>query len=63
MNGAIQIAGFPSAVHAEHGFAMTWGGVRGGGTPYLEHSAIPPSLSLPHEGGGNVVARSKNDGF
>jgi uncharacterized protein (DUF934 family) len=33
-----------------------WGGVRGGGNPYL--SAIPPSLSLPHEGGGDDAAPS-----
>jgi threonylcarbamoyladenosine tRNA methylthiotransferase MtaB len=31
-----------------------WGGVRGGGNPDVEGSAIPPSLSLPHEGGGNA---------
>jgi hypothetical protein len=30
-----------------------WGGVRGGGKPYLGCSAIPPSLSLPHKGGGD----------
>jgi threonylcarbamoyladenosine tRNA methylthiotransferase MtaB len=29
-----------------------WGGVRGGGNPDEDRSAIPPSLSLPHEGGG-----------
>ncbi len=26
MSGMAQMAGFPSPVHAEHGFAMTWGG-------------------------------------
>jgi acyl-CoA dehydrogenase len=31
-----------------------WGGVRGGGNPDVDRSAIPPSLSLPHEGGGDV---------
>ncbi len=30
-----------------------WGGARGGGNPDGRRSAIPPSLSLPHEGGGN----------
>ena len=30
-----------------------WGGVRGGGSPNGQRSAIPPSLSLPHEGGGD----------
>ena len=29
-----------------------WGGVRGGGSLHVECSAIPPSLSLPHEGEG-----------
>jgi len=33
-----------------------WGGVRGGGNPDVGCSAIPPSLSLPHEGGGDAVA-------
>jgi hypothetical protein len=28
-----------------------WGGVRGGGNPDDNRSAIPPTLSLPHEGG------------
>ena len=32
-----------------------WGGVRGGGNPDGKGSAIPPSLSRPHEGGGDVV--------
>jgi uncharacterized protein (DUF934 family) len=30
------------------------GGVRGGGNPDGQCSAIPPSLSLPHEGGGDA---------
>jgi glycine dehydrogenase subunit 2 len=30
-----------------------WGGVRGGGNPDGERSAIRPSLSLPHTGGGD----------
>jgi hypothetical protein len=30
-----------------------WGGVRGGGNPNGNRSAIPPSLSLPHKGGGD----------
>jgi uroporphyrinogen decarboxylase len=43
-------------------FDTTWGGVRGGGHPYDCRSAIPPSLSLPRKGGGDVVARSKYSG-
>ena len=31
-----------------------WGGVRGGGNPDGQCSAIPPSLSLPHKGGGDA---------
>jgi len=31
-----------------------WGGVRGGGNPNDQRSAIPPSLTLPHEGGGDA---------
>jgi len=32
-----------------------WGGVRGGGNPNLGCSGIPPSLSLPHKGGGHAT--------
>ncbi len=35
-----------------------WGGVRGGGNPYRRCSAIPPSLTLPHKGGGDLAAPS-----
>jgi hypothetical protein len=31
-----------------------WGGVRGGGNPNADRSGIPPSLSLPHKGGGDA---------
>ena len=31
-----------------------WGGVRGGGSHNGKCSAIPPSLSLPHKGGGDA---------
>jgi hypothetical protein len=31
----------------------SWGGVRGGGTPDGGHLCFPPTLSLPHKGGGN----------
>src|SRR5262249_22290994 len=41
--------GFPSPL---------WGGARGGGTPDFGCSAIPPTLSLPHKGGGGAVALS-----
>jgi hypothetical protein len=33
------------------------GGARGGGSHNRYCSAIPPSLSLPHEGGGNAGVR------
>ncbi len=41
--------GFPSPL---------WGGVRGGGNPEPGCSGIPPTLSLPHKGGGDPAARS-----
>jgi uncharacterized protein (DUF934 family) len=37
-----------------------WGGARGGGNPSLQCSAIPPSLSLPHKGGGDDGALDGN---
>jgi hypothetical protein len=37
-----------------------WGGARGGGTPDGRCSAIPPSLSLPHKGGGNARNRCRD---
>ena len=40
------IRGFPSPL---------WGGVRGGGNHNGRCSAIPPSLALPHKGGGNAT--------
>src|SRR5581483_7188598 len=40
--------GFPSP---------SWGGVRGGGNPSGQGSAIPPSLPLPHEGGGDSCTK------
>jgi uncharacterized protein (DUF934 family) len=36
------------------------GGVRGGGNPNKQCSAIPPSLALPHEGGGDDGALDSN---
>ena len=42
LNG-IPVLGLPSPL---------WGGVGGGGSPDVECSAIPPSPSLPHKGGG-----------
>jgi hypothetical protein len=35
-----------------------WGGVRGGGNPNDDCSAIPPSLTLPHI----LLARLRRDG-
>src|SRR5687767_7238058 len=49
--------GFPSPSCRRRVFDTTWGGVRGGGNPHLRCSAIPPSLSLPHKGGGDAAAR------
>ena len=43
--GAARATGSPSPL---------WGGVRGGGNPDDHRSAIPPSLSLPHKGGGDA---------
>ena len=33
------------------------GGVRGGANPDVEALGVPPSLSLPYEGGGDDAAR------
>ena len=38
-----------------------WGGVRGGGTPDAARPAIPPSLSLPHKGGGDAGRTGADD--
>jgi len=35
-----------------------WGGARGGGNPDIRCLGFPPTLSLPHKGGGDAVARS-----
>src|SRR5262245_43629247 len=43
--------GFPSPL---------WGGARGGGTPDLRGLGVPPTLSLPHKGGGDAAARSSH---
>ena len=39
-----------------HVFDMTWGGVRGGGNHDIRGSGFPPTLSLPHKGGGDPAA-------
>jgi uncharacterized protein len=39
--------GFPSPL---------WGGARGGGNPKPRCSGVPPTLSLPHKGGGEAAA-------
>jgi len=44
------------ARYADASPSPLWGGVRGGGNPYRRCSAIPPSLSLPHKGGGDLDA-------
>ncbi len=46
--------GFPSPSRRRR--ATMWGGVWGGGAPDLGRSAIPPTLSLPHKGGGDGAA-------
>ena len=47
----------PRETLEQHGFpSPLWGGVRGGGNHDSRCSAIPPSLSLPHKGGGDDVA-------
>ena len=51
----------PSPSRRRRAFDTTWGGVRGGGNPDVPGSAIPPSLSLPHEGGGDAVAAAEPD--
>ena len=50
MVGSQAPRGFPSPL---------WGGVRGGGKPDGKRSAIPPSLSLPHKGGGDAAPRAR----
>jgi len=45
---------FPSPSCRRRVFDTTWGGDRGGGKPDVKSSAVPPSLSLPHEGGGDA---------
>src|SRR5690606_23149672 len=53
---------FPSSRPAHSPQAPTglpsplWGGAGGGGTPGFPESGIPPTLSLPHKGGGDAVA-------
>jgi alpha-D-ribose 1-methylphosphonate 5-triphosphate synthase subunit PhnI len=46
----------PALANATEFPCPLWGGVRDGGNPDLRCSAIPPTLSLPHEGGGDAVA-------
>jgi hypothetical protein len=45
-------AKFPSPSCRRRVFDTTWGGVRGGGNH--DGSGIPPSLTLPHKGGGKI---------
>src|SRR5262245_31110264 len=52
------VRGFPSPSCRRRVFDTTWGGVRGGGTPNRRCWRIPPTLSLPHKGGGDAAARS-----
>ena len=49
---------FPSPSCRRRVFDTTWGGVRGGGSPDGGRSAIPPSLTLPHKGGGKGARRA-----
>ena len=54
---AVYLRDNPMGRHEElwyHAFGMMWGGDRGGGSHAGRCSAIPPTLSLPHKGGGNA---------
>ena len=59
--GPVDAATFGETKGLRHRLALfpspLWGGARGGGNPYRRCSAIPPSLSLPHEGGGDACRR------
>jgi acyl-CoA dehydrogenase len=61
---AVAVAAASSAADAiTTGFpSPLWGGARGGGNPDGQRSAIPPSLSLPHEGGGDAAPRAYDEG-
>src|SRR5262249_47745251 len=48
---AMAAPGFPSPL---------WGEVRGGGNLDFRGLGIPPTLSLPHKGGGDAVASSSS---
>jgi uncharacterized protein len=49
--------GFPSPSRRRRATRM-WGGVRGGGNPDIGSLGVPPTLSLPHKGGGDPAAPS-----
>jgi acyl-CoA dehydrogenase len=55
---AVAMAAAGSAADAiANGFPSPWwGGARGGGNPDDDRSGSPPSLSLPHKGGGDAAA-------
>jgi hypothetical protein len=38
-----------------------WGGARVGGTPQPRSFGLPPTLSLPHKGGGDAAARTSHN--
>jgi H+-translocating NAD(P) transhydrogenase subunit alpha len=50
------------AAHSTEFPSPWWGGARGGGNPGLSRSAIPPSLTLPHKGGGKNARRALSTG-
>lgn len=54
MTGPAGASRFSSPLCRRRVSDTTWGKVRGGGIPDNCCSGIPPSLSLPHEGGGDA---------
>ena len=60
MGATRALPGFPSPSCRRRVSDTTWGGVRGGGNPQGERSAIPPSLALPHKGEGSACCLTRH---
>jgi acyl-CoA dehydrogenase len=58
-----RLAGETAAAVAAAGSAAEALGDRSGGNPDITGSAAPPSLSLPHKGGGDAAARRFDEGI